>query len=88
MLVDGERHIKCQPERHEYKNIQPDRTLMSPGPAPEVALVRRMYEWFARDKLSAAGIATCRHWQGDEVRGKRSLRRSGDAKMIMFGFVS
>lgn len=33
-------------------------------------------------KLAEAAV-TCRYWQGDEVRGKRGLRRSDYAKMSL-----
>ena len=56
-LVDAERRFKCVLERHEHKSIQADRTVMTPGPAHEVALVQKIYEWFTRDKLTGEHIA-------------------------------
>ena len=35
------------------------------------------------ERKRAETAVTCRHWQGDEVRGKRGLRRSGYAKMSL-----
>ncbi len=35
------------------------------------------------ERKSAEAAVTCRHWQGDVVRGKRGLRRSGYAKMSL-----
>lgn len=56
-LVDAERRVKCVLERNEYKSVQAYRTVMAPGPANEVALVRKLFEWFGSDKLSAEHIA-------------------------------
>ncbi len=39
--------------------------------------------FFCYEKKRAEAAVTCRHWQGDGVRGKRDLRRSGYAKMSL-----
>jgi hypothetical protein len=46
----------------------------------KVIVVRQRAHFFCEKKCAEAAV-TCRHWQGDEVRGKQSLRGSGYAKI-------
>ncbi len=47
----------------------------------ELMLQYRGMPFFCYERKRAEAAVTCRHWQGDEVRGKRDLRRIGYAKM-------
>ena len=47
----------------------------------ELMLPYRGMPFLCCERKRAEAAVTCRHWQGDEVRGKRGLRRSGYAKM-------
>ncbi|QYD68770.1 recombinase family protein [Paraburkholderia edwinii] len=42
---------------HEYKSVQTDRIVLTPGPAHEAALVRKIFEWYTRKDVSGASIA-------------------------------
>jgi hypothetical protein len=40
----------------ERKNLQSDHVVIVPGPSNEVALLRRVYEWFLKERVSPARI--------------------------------
>jgi DNA invertase Pin-like site-specific DNA recombinase len=62
----------------EYKSVQTDRIIIAPGPPGDAALVRKIYEWYAMQPVSAAAIArrlnsfgivngAGRTWQGANI---------------------
>lgn len=42
---------------HEYKSVQTDRIVLTPGPAHEAALVQKIFEWYTQKDVSGASIA-------------------------------
>jgi DNA invertase Pin-like site-specific DNA recombinase len=42
---------------HEYKSVQTDRIIIAPGPPGDAALVRKIYDWYATQPVTAAAIA-------------------------------
>lgn len=57
VLVDFNGNVKGPLHNGERKNLQSDHVVIVPGPAHEVALVRRVYEWFLTENLSPTRIA-------------------------------
>ncbi len=57
LLVDSKGGIRRPLAPYEYKSIQTDRTILTPGPAHEAALVRKMFEWYATQQTNVTGIA-------------------------------
>lgn len=57
VLVDRNDGKRLRLAPHQYKNVQTDRIIIAPGPSGDVALVRKMYEWYATQSISAAAIA-------------------------------
>jgi DNA invertase Pin-like site-specific DNA recombinase len=57
LLLDPDSNVKSVLQRYEYKNLQNDRTRKTPGPVHEVALVHRMFEWYAGGRVTFATIA-------------------------------
>lgn len=57
ILVDSTREHRRPLERYEYKSVQSDRVVIAPAPAGEASLVRKMYEWYATQKVTGASIA-------------------------------
>jgi len=57
VLVDCNGNVKGPLRNGERKNLQSDHVVIVPGPRNEVALVRRVYEWFLKERLSPARIA-------------------------------
>lgn len=57
ILVDADRRVKGPLQHSERKSIQSDRVVIVPGPPNEVALVRRIYRWYAYDGWSPVLIA-------------------------------
>lgn len=58
LLVDDMGTEKIPLRNHERKNIQSDHVTIIHGPANEVALIRRVYEWFIEGGISTGRIAT------------------------------
>lgn len=61
VLLDGDRNVRHSLERYEYKSVQTDRVIIVPAPDGEAALVRKIYEWYATQSISAAAIARRLH---------------------------
>ena len=59
MLVDAHGNVKGPLAAFEHKSIHTDRVVLVPGPANEVALVRRISDWYVNEKISTLRIA-CR----------------------------
>lgn len=57
VLVDADGQNKGALQHRQRKNIQSDRVVIVPGPSHEVALIRRIYEWYAFDGVSPERIA-------------------------------
>ncbi|MFL9954398.1 recombinase family protein [Paraburkholderia nemoris] len=57
VLLDADRHIRHFLERYEYKSVHTDRVIVAPAPGGEAALVRKIFEWYATQPVSAAAIA-------------------------------
>ncbi|MDR6412326.1 UNVERIFIED_ORG: DNA invertase Pin-like site-specific DNA recombinase [Burkholderia sp. 1595] len=57
VLLDADRHTRRALERYEYKSVQTDRVIIAPAPGGEAALVRKIYEWYATQAVTAAAIA-------------------------------
>ncbi len=57
LLVDERGNPKGQLSPGEHKSIQIDRVILVPGPADEVATVRRIYAMFLEEGLGEATIA-------------------------------
>jgi DNA invertase Pin-like site-specific DNA recombinase len=56
-LIDEKGAPKGELARKQHKSIQTDRVVLVPGPAEEIAVVRRIYEDFVRADLTEAEIA-------------------------------
>lgn len=56
LLVDTDRNVRRPLAPYQYKSIQTDRVILTPGPTHEAALVRKMFEWYATRKMTAARI--------------------------------
>src|SRR6185437_843632 len=56
-LVDRDRVSKEILARGQHKSIQTDRVVLIPGPPEEVENVRKMYEFFTRERKSEREIA-------------------------------
>ncbi len=57
-LIDEHGAIKGLLERGEHKSIQTDRVILTPGPAEEVSVVRKIYQDFVHKGRSESEIAT------------------------------
>ncbi|MFC0575899.1 recombinase family protein [Paraburkholderia solisilvae] len=57
LLVNSKDGVKRTLALHEYKNIQTDRIVLTPGPPHEAALVRKIFEWYMQKDASGASIA-------------------------------
>jgi len=57
VLLDQSGEAKAELKRGEHKSLQTDRVVLRPGPAEEVATVRKMYRWFVEDGVNEADIA-------------------------------
>lgn len=57
VLVDARSGSHQPLAPYQYKNLQADRVVLAPGPPHEVALVRKMFEWYAIRQTTAADIA-------------------------------
>ncbi|MGY6255560.1 recombinase family protein [Paraburkholderia caledonica] len=57
MLVNMNRDLKAPLAPFEYKSIHTDRVVLVPGPANEVALVRRIFDWYVNGGISTIRIA-------------------------------
>ncbi len=78
ILLDADRNIRHSLERYEYKSAQTDRVIIAPASSGEAALVRKIYEWYATQSITAAAIARRlndfgifngfgRPWQGQNI---------------------
>ncbi|OUL72720.1 recombinase family protein [Paraburkholderia hospita] len=57
MLVDANRKPKGCLQPLEHKSIHTDRIVLVPGPPNEVALVRKIFDWYVHDGLGIYKIA-------------------------------
>jgi DNA invertase Pin-like site-specific DNA recombinase len=57
VLVDARSGTRRPLSPYEYKNLQTDRVVLAPGPPHEVAIVRKMFEWYAMRKITVTDIA-------------------------------
>ncbi|MCX4150770.1 MULTISPECIES: recombinase family protein [Paraburkholderia] len=57
VLVDSQSGTRRPLAQYQYKNLQTDRVVLAPGPPHEVALVRKMFEWYATRRTTATDIA-------------------------------
>ncbi|SMG39561.1 recombinase family protein [Paraburkholderia susongensis] len=80
ILVDSDGNVKGPLHHREQKCIQTDRVIVIPGDEREVALVRRMYDWYVSqrvgckriaDRLNAFGMcnANGRPWRAQNITG-------------------
>jgi DNA invertase Pin-like site-specific DNA recombinase len=51
-LVDGKRNPKQMLMRGEYKALSSDKVVVVPGPTEELAVIKRIFRLYVRDKLS------------------------------------
>ncbi|MFM0742169.1 recombinase family protein [Paraburkholderia xenovorans] len=57
VLVDAQTGTRRALLPYQYKSLQTDRVVLAPGPQHELALVRKMFEWYATRKTTATDIA-------------------------------
>lgn len=57
LLVDGERKPRQVLKRGEYKALSNDKVVVVPGSTEELAVIRRIFRFYVRDKLSIYEIA-------------------------------
>lgn len=57
MLVDSNGTVKGALHHGERKSIQTDRVIVTPGKQHEVALVRRIYDWYVHQGVGCGRIA-------------------------------
>ncbi|SIN99348.1 recombinase family protein [Paraburkholderia phenazinium] len=80
VLVDSDGNIKGPLRHREHKSIQTDRVIVTPGDEREVALVRRIYDWYVSqgvgcrriaDRLNAFGMCNAygRPWNPQNITG-------------------
>ncbi|MFL9917991.1 recombinase family protein [Paraburkholderia fungorum] len=78
VLLDADRHVRHSLDRYEYKSVQTDRVIIAPAPTGEAATVRKIFEWYATQSVTGAGIAkrlndfgicngSGRPWQGQNI---------------------
>jgi hypothetical protein len=78
VLLDADHQVRHTLDRHEYKSVQTDRIIIAPGPDGQAALVRKMFEWYATEPITATAIAkrlndfgiyngNGRPWQGQNI---------------------
>lgn len=58
LLIDENGRPKTLLGRGQYKGLQSDRVILTPGPPEEVEIVREIYRLFVTDRWSKARIAT------------------------------
>lgn len=63
-LIDESHAVKGVLARGERKSIQTDRVILIPGPAEEVAVVRRIYRLFLEDEMPERVIASVLNREG------------------------
>lgn len=57
VLVDAHSGTRRPLAPYQYKNLQTDRVILAPGPPHEVAIVRKIFEWYAARGTTATDIA-------------------------------
>lgn len=57
VLVDGRGEVRQPLGCHEYKNVQSDRVIVVPDTSGEAAVVRKLFECYATQSITATGIA-------------------------------
>lgn len=76
-LIDHKNGVKTTLEPGEHKNLQSDRVILVPGPAHEIALVRRIYRDFIDGRMSAREIADALTSEGYRRNNNRPWTRFG-----------
>jgi DNA invertase Pin-like site-specific DNA recombinase len=56
-LIDANGAVRGVLAASEHKAIQSDRVVLIPGPANEVALIRKIFDWFVNERVSAGCMA-------------------------------
>jgi len=64
VMVDCNREPKAILAPGEYKSLQTDRVILTPGPPEEIALVRKIYQDFVKAGMSEADIASALNARG------------------------
>lgn len=64
MRVDQNGMQKGELQRGEHKSIQTDRIILVPGPAEELAVIRRVYQMFVHEQQSEQDIAAALNARG------------------------
>jgi DNA invertase Pin-like site-specific DNA recombinase len=82
VLVDSSGRRKEPLQRRQYKSIHTDRVIIVPGPPHEVALVRRIFQWYAYDGISPERIAERLNSFGICKDENRSWSRSSIGSML------
>jgi DNA invertase Pin-like site-specific DNA recombinase len=57
ILIDSKHETRRGLARYEYKSVQSDRVVIASASTTEASLVRKMYEWYATQKVTGVGIA-------------------------------
>lgn len=75
-LVDEKGQPKTELRAGEQKSLQTDRVVLVPGPAEEVATVRRIYRLFVEERRSEREIAVILNEEGRRTNLSRPWTRS------------
>lgn len=67
LLVDADRHPRQVLQRGERKALTSDKVIVTPGPPEELAVIRRIFRMYVRQKLSIAEIA--RRFADEGIKG-------------------
>jgi DNA invertase Pin-like site-specific DNA recombinase len=72
-LIDEHRIPKSELARGEYKSLQTDRVILTPGPPQEIEVVRRIYRYFVVQLRTESEIAAMLNLEGVQKRIRSSL---------------
>jgi DNA invertase Pin-like site-specific DNA recombinase len=72
LLVDANGDAKRLLGYGQRKDLPTDRVLLVPGPASEIAVIRRIFKWFTTERLSAEEIATMLNQR--KIKAERCMR--------------
>ena len=73
LLVDGKRNPRQVLKGGEYKALSNDKVVVVPGPTVELMVIRRIFRFYARDKLSIYEIARRLAKKGVKGYGDKAL---------------
>jgi DNA invertase Pin-like site-specific DNA recombinase len=82
LLVDGERKPRQVLKRGEYKALSNDKVVVVPGPTEELAVIRRIFRFYVRDKLSVYGIARRLAAMGVKGHGGKALSEAAIHRIL------